>query len=86
MVQSSLICGLGMAVFWFSDFLPSSRFAWMLLALLMVGLAANLVLLPALVVGPFGKLFEAQYPCRTAKPAATNLTVPKRRNDDRVAA
>ncbi len=86
MVQSSLICGLGMAVFWFSDFLPSSRFAWMLLALLMVGLAANLILLPALVVGPFGKLFEVQYPRRMPRPAASNLTVPKRRNDDRVAA
>lgn len=86
MVQSSLICGLGMAVFWFSDFLPSSRFAWMLLAMLMVGLAANLILLPALVVGPFGKLFKAQSPRSTPKAVATNPKVPKRQSDDRVAA
>ncbi|HEY4311414.1 MAG TPA: MMPL family transporter [Pirellulales bacterium] len=86
MVQSSLICGLGLAVFWFSDFLPSSRFAWMLLALLMIGLAANLVLLPALVVGPLGKLFEAQYPrTKTAKNPARTV-VPKRRETERTAA
>jgi len=83
MVQSSLICGLGMMVFYFSDFLPSSRFAWMLLALLMVGLAANLVLLPALVVGPFGKLFEAQYPRPAAEKKANQ---PARRGEVRAAA
>ena len=83
MVQSSLICGLGMMVFYFSDFLPTSRFAWMLLALLMVGLAANLVLLPALVVGPLGKLFEAQYP-RSA--VAGKSLQPVRRIEDRAAA
>jgi uncharacterized protein len=79
MVQSSLICGLGMMVFVFSDFLPSSRFAWMLLALLMVGLAANLVLLPALVIGPLGKLFEAQYPYppqKTAGPTTLSIRRP----------
>lgn len=76
MVQSSLICGLGLLVFYFSDFLPTSRFAWMLLALLMLGLVANLVLLPALVVGPLGRLFEAQYP----KPeVAPRLAQPTRR-------
>jgi uncharacterized protein len=83
MVQSSLICGLGMMVFYFSDFLPSSRFAWMLLTLLMVGLVANLVLLPALMVGPFGKLFEAQYP-RPA--AARELPQQLRRSGQRTAA
>ena len=83
MVQSSLICGLGLMVFFFSDFLPSSRFAWMLLALLMVGVAANLVLLPALVVGPLGKLFEAQYP-RPAPP--TKAPAPSRRQAERAAA
>ena len=74
MVQSSLICGLGLLVFYFSDFLPSSRFAWMLLALLMLGLAANLVLLPALVVGPLGRLFEAQYPRPEVTPQRTQPT------------
>ena len=76
MVQSSLICGLGLMVFYFSDFLPSSRFAWMLLALLMVGLAANLVLLPALVVGPLGKPFEAQYQHPTSCTKASAPTSP----------
>ena len=85
MVQSSLICGLGLMVFFFSDFLPSSRFAWMLLALLMVGLAANLILLPALVVGPLGKLFEAQYPRAAATPNESAV-VPARRDAEGVAA
>ncbi len=87
MVQSSLICGLGLMVFYFSEFLPSSRFAWMLLALLMVGLTANLVLLPALVVGPLGRLFEAQYPKPAQQaPTKTAATAVVRRPDQRTAA
>ena len=53
--------------------------------LLMVGLAANLILLPALVVGPFGKLFESQYPLY-AESGCHESEGAQRRSDDRVAA
>ncbi len=58
MTESTLICGVGMLVFAFSSFVPSSRFAWMVFALLALALFGDLVLLPALLLGPLGKLFR----------------------------
>lgn len=59
MIQTSLTCGLGLLVFAFSDFLPTSRFAWMMVSLIATALAGDLVLLPALLLGPAGRLFLA---------------------------
>ncbi len=58
MIQTSVTCVLGLAVFGFSEFLPAQRFAWMLGAQLTAGLAGDLVLLPALLVGPLGSGFQ----------------------------
>lgn len=58
MLQTSLICGAGMLVFALSDFQPSARFAWMMVALFAAAIFGDLVLLPALLVGPLGKLWE----------------------------
>ncbi|MCA9142114.1 MAG: MMPL family transporter [Planctomycetaceae bacterium] len=58
MWQSSLICGAGMAVFALSDFVPTARFAWMMVALFAAAIVGDLMLLPALLLGPFGKLWE----------------------------
>ena len=58
MMQSSLICGAGMAVFAVSDFLPTARFAWMMVALFLAALAGDLILLPALLLGPWGRLWS----------------------------
>ena len=82
MLVSSMVCGLGPLVFALSDFLPTSRFAWMMLLLLTVAVIGDMVLLPALVVGPLGKWFERQY----AKPEvlsqlrADDFTVERRRD------
>jgi predicted RND superfamily exporter protein len=73
MFVSSLVCGLGPVVFYFSDFLPASRFAWMMLLLLTVAVAGDMILLPALVVGPLGRLFERQYPQSTIPPDQPTL-------------
>ncbi len=72
MFLSSLVCGLAPMVFYFSSFLPASRFAWMMLLLLAIAVVGDLVLLPALVIGPAGKLFERQY----AKPLALAEQIP----------
>jgi uncharacterized protein len=61
MFVSSVVCGLGPIVFYLSDFLPASRFATMMLLLLTIAVVGDLVLLPALMAGPAGKLFERQY-------------------------
>lgn len=57
MVQSTLISGLGLLVFSLSGFLPTQRFAWMIMCLLLAALVGDLLFLPALLVGPLGKIF-----------------------------
>ena len=58
MLQTTLICGLGLLVFAFSSFIPTSRFAWLMASMLGTGLIGDLILLPALLAGPLGKFFE----------------------------
>jgi predicted RND superfamily exporter protein len=60
MVQSSVVCGFGLFVFALADFVPTSRFAWMMLSLLMLALLGDLAVLPALLLGPFGAFFKAE--------------------------
>ncbi|MEQ8791518.1 MAG: MMPL family transporter [Pirellulaceae bacterium] len=57
MVQTTLICGLGLSVFVFSGFLPTQRFCTMIMILLLTALIGDLVFLPALLVGPLGRFF-----------------------------
>jgi len=54
LVQAAAICGLGLMVFAHSEFVPVHRFAWIMLAILTLGLAADLLLLPALLASPLG--------------------------------
>ncbi len=58
MTQTSLICGLGLLMFAFSGFVPIGRFAWVMFAMLISALVADLVVLPAILLGPLGKVFE----------------------------
>jgi len=60
MTQTSLICGLGMLSFAASDFVPIARFAWLMFAMLLMALWADLVVLPALLLSRLGALFEPQ--------------------------
>ncbi|NQW46286.1 MAG: MMPL family transporter [Planctomycetes bacterium] len=56
--ESTLVCALGILVFSLSSFAPTSRFSWMLALLMMAALAGDLVLLPAMLVGPLGRCFK----------------------------
>ncbi|MBW3598146.1 MAG: MMPL family transporter [Planctomycetes bacterium] len=58
MMQTTTVCGVGLLVFGMSEFIPTRRFAGMMFALLMLGLVADLLLLPALLAGPLGRIFE----------------------------
>ena len=58
MLQTTMICGCGMLVFGFSDFVPASRFAILLAVLLGTALLGDLLLLPALLCSPLGRVFE----------------------------
>lgn len=65
MIQTSLVCGLGMLVFAASPFTPIQRFAWIMATLLAVALAGDLFVLPALVRSPVGKYLEAARGCQS---------------------
>lgn len=58
MIDTSLICGLGVAPFLFGVFMPTAKFAALLMVMLMTALPGDLILLPAMLAGPVGILFR----------------------------
>jgi predicted RND superfamily exporter protein len=57
-LQAACISGIGLSVFAFSTFTPTQRFGWLMLTILVAGVVAELILLPAILAGPLGKAFE----------------------------
>jgi predicted RND superfamily exporter protein len=57
-LQAAVISGLGLSVFAFSTFTPTQRFGWLMLTILIAGVIAELVLLPAILAGPLGRVFD----------------------------
>jgi hypothetical protein len=57
MLQTTLICGVGLLVFAFSPFAPIARFGWFMFTLLGTALVADLILLPAILLSPLGRPF-----------------------------
>jgi predicted RND superfamily exporter protein len=57
-LQAALISGLGLSVFAFSTFTPTRQFGYLMLTILLAGVVAELVLLPALLAGPLGSVFR----------------------------
>ena len=58
MLDTSLICGLGVTPFLLSVFMPTVKFAGLLSVLLMMALVGDLLLLPAILAGPAGHFFR----------------------------
>lgn len=56
-LQAALISGLGLAVFAFSTFTPTQRLGWLMMTILLAGVVAELIMLPAILAGPLGKAF-----------------------------
>jgi predicted RND superfamily exporter protein len=59
MIQSWGVIGIGLSVFALSSFVPTFRFGTLTIALLTAALICNLVLLPALLAGPLGRVLAA---------------------------
>jgi predicted RND superfamily exporter protein len=57
-LQAALINGLGLAVFATSSFTPTQRFGWLILTILTAGVIAELVLLPAILFSPLGRVLR----------------------------
>jgi predicted RND superfamily exporter protein len=72
MIDTSLICGLGVAPFLFGIFMPTVNFATLLIVMLFTALLGDLILLPAILAGPAGILFRLKKKSATknAKPQA----------------
>jgi hypothetical protein len=60
MFQTTLVCSFGMIVFLLSDFVPAKRFASLMFILLWLSLAADLLILPALLLGPLSRFVVAR--------------------------
>lgn len=67
MIDTSLICGLGVLPFLFGVFMPTVKFAALLLIMLMTALPGDLIVLPAILVGPVGVLFRLKGKDRNAE-------------------
>jgi hypothetical protein len=63
-LQAALISGLGLAVFAFSTFTPTQKLGWLMMTILLAGVVAELIMLPAILAGPLGKVFSV--PKKTA--------------------
>ncbi len=57
MTQTSITCAVGLSVFAWSEFIPTSRFGWVMAILISLALFADLLLLPALLFSPLGRFF-----------------------------
>ncbi len=60
MTQTTLIAGVGMFVFAASTFTPTQRFGVLMVPLMCGALLGDLVLLPALLVSPLGRVFQSR--------------------------
>jgi len=58
MMQTTIVGGLGLAVLALSSFTPTQRFGYLMLTLLSAALVGDLLLLPALLAGPLGRVFS----------------------------
>ncbi len=60
MIQTTLIAGLGLAVFATSTFTPTQQFGYLMITMLSTALIGDLLLLPAILSGPVGKFFSGR--------------------------
>ena len=60
MLQTTMVCGLSLMVYWFSDFVPTSQFALLMFGLLSAALFGDVFLLPSLMASPLGHFLHKQ--------------------------
>jgi len=87
MLQTTIIGGLGLAVFATSTFTPTQQFGYLMISMLGAALIGDLLLLPAILVSPLGRFFGGDSPVlATEIPAgetqsletpATDLSLPE---------
>jgi predicted RND superfamily exporter protein len=78
-LQAALISGLGLSVFAFSTFTPTQKMGWLMMTILIAGVVAELVMMPAILAGPLGTVFKPR-PNKAAPAAVPTPHVPKRKS------
>lgn len=58
MSYTTIVCTIGLSIFVFSEFLPAQNFAVAICFLLGLALLCDILFLPALIIGPLGRVFE----------------------------
>ena len=58
MMQTTIIGGLGLAVFATSTFTPTQQFGYLMISMLGAALIGDLLMLPALLISPLGRFFS----------------------------
>ena len=71
MMQTTLIGGLGLAVFATSTFTPTQQFGYLMISMLGAALIGDLLMLPAMLVSPLGHFFSTG--AKVAVPEAPSL-------------
>ncbi len=77
MLETTLIAGLGMAALATSALTPMQHFGYLMMATLALALVGDLIVLPAILVGPVGSFFrraEQAEPQKTKRDAAALRT------------
>lgn len=78
MWQTSAAVGLCLLALMPAELLLISRFGWLMAALILAALVADVILLPSLLAGPLGYLLDRRQKA-TSKPSVTTLDVADRR-------
>ena len=61
-LQAAMISGIGLSVFALSTFTPTQKLGWLMMTILAAGAVAELVMLPAILAGPLGRVFDVGRP------------------------
>lgn len=73
-LQTTMIISLGMTVFFASDFEPSLRFGIFSGLVLIIALIGDLILLPAMILGVFRRVFSTKKTCQPAEIAVDSTS------------
>ncbi len=74
MTQTSLVTTLGLLVLLPAELLLISRFGWLMASLIAMALLGDIILLPALLGGPLGRIIEKRYEATDPVPAKSTPT------------
>ena len=83
MFQTTLVCGLSLMAYWFSDFVPTSQFSLFMLGLLASALLGVVLLLPALMASALGRWLSSTIGSNPAATISSDKPEPTRPRDIR---